>query len=342
MPKNYAIHLGLQYKKVNVIAKSESLQKGKRAQAPRFGCTREVYSESYKKEMDKSFIFLYNPFMLTKPLQVSPQLLLYGLDTPHDPKFVVERPGPRNDWVILCFRTPFLMRTADGLETGQPGDCIIHDPDFPEWHTTLAGEKEGFRNDWLHIGKSGMKGLVQQFEIPVNRRMPTGSASFLSENLRVIADEDRRREAFWQERIRIEIKKISLRLGRVQQNYNAAEILSVAEQAHFIRFKIIRTRMLEHFREPWDIVTLADQAYLSPNRFSVLYAKFFKISPIEELLRHRIQHSRTMLIYSDDILESIAEACGFTDAAYFSRVFKKRMGCNPGAYRKLSISLHFR
>ncbi len=326
---------------MSVIAKSESLQKRKRPQAPKFGCTKRVYSESCKKEMDKSLNFLYNPFMPAKALQVSPQLLLYGLDTPHDSKFVVDRPGPRNDWVILCFRTPFLMRTADGLETGQPGDCIIHDPNYSEWHTTLPSEKEGFRNDWLHIGKSGMKELIEQFEIPLNRRIQTGLASFLSENLRVIADEDRRHEAFWQERIRIEVEKILLRLGRAQQNYTASEILSVAEQAHLIRFKMLRTTMLEHFREPWNIATLADQAYLSLNRFSVLYSKFFKISPIEELLRHRIQHSCTMLIYSDDTLESIAEACGFTDAAYFSRVFKKRMGCNPGAYRKLSIPLKF-
>lgn len=264
-------------------------------------------------------------------------LLLYGADTPHDRSFVVDRPGPRNDWVILCFRTPCLIRTLDGLETGEPGDCVVHDPNYSEWHTTAPGQREGFRNDWLHLAKAGMPELIRRFQIPLNRRVPTGFGLFLSEHLRVIADEDHRREAFWQERIGIEIEKLLLRIGRAQANHSAGEILSLAERAHLAQFKAIRTSMLDHFNEPWDLKTLAAMAQLGPNRFSVLYARFFKISPIEELIQHRLKQSCTMLVYSDATLETIAEGCGFTDAAYFSRVFKQRMGCNPGAYRKLSV-----
>jgi AraC-like DNA-binding protein len=181
----------------------------------------------------------------------------------------------------------------------------------------------------------------QRFQIPLNQRIPTGFVSFSSEHLHVIADEDRRREVFWQERIGLELEKILLRIGRAQENYSVGETSSVTERAHLSQFRLIRSTMLDRYNEPWNITMLATIAHLSTNRFSVLYTNFFKLSPIEELIQHRLKHSCTMLIYSDATLETIAERCGFTDAAYFSRVFKQRMGCNPGAYRRLSVSPSF-
>jgi AraC-like DNA-binding protein len=301
-------------------------------------CAKKVYLTPCQKEMHDPLTFLYNPFMKKQSLE----LLLYGSDTGHERNFVVDRPGPRNDWVILCFRTPFLIRTANGLETGQPGDCIVHDPKYPEWHTTVSSERAGFRNDWLHVAGPEMAELTKRFQIPLNQRIPTGFGSFLSEHLHVITDEDRRREAFWKEKIAIELEKILLRIGRAQENYRAGETLSLSERAHLETFRTVRSMLLDRFNEPWSINMLAALAQLSPNRFSVLYTKFFGISPIEELLQHRLKQSCTMLVYSGATLETIAERCGFTDAAYFSRVFKRRMGCTPGAYRKLSGSSRFR
>jgi AraC-like DNA-binding protein len=33
-------------------------------------------------------------------------------------------------------------------------------------------------------------------------------------------------------------------------------------------------------------------------------------------------------------ISAVSEACGFSDPLYFSRVFKKRFGKSPVAYRK--------
>jgi AraC-like DNA-binding protein len=282
--------------------------------------------------MNKTLKILYNPFTAMKQAL---RLLLYGIDTPHDRGYAVDRPGPRQEWIILCFRTPFMIRTDVGLETGQPGDCIVHDASYSEWHTALPGASEGFRNDWLHLRVEGVREQASRFKIQLNRRIPTGFASFLSDHLRIIADEDRRRSAFWQERIGLELETILLRIGRAQETHSSGAILSGSERAHLEQFTQIRSSMLDRFFEHWSLKNLAVMAAMSPNRFSVLYTLFFKISPIEELIQHRLKQSCTMLVYSDSNLEGIAEACGFTDAPYFSRVFKQRMGCYPGAYRKM-------
>jgi AraC-like DNA-binding protein len=292
----------------------------------------EWYEGTPINAMHKPLKILYDPFTAMKHAL---RLLLYGIDTPHDRGYVVDRPGPRQEWIVLCFHTPFSIRTDQGLETGQPGDCVVHDASYSEWHTALPGASEGFRNDWLHLGIEGVREQANRFKIQLNRRIPTGFTSFLSDHLRVIADEDRRRSAFWQERIGLELETILLRIGRAQETHTSGAILSSSERAHLEQFTVIRSSMLDHFSEPWNLETLANMGAMSLNRFSVLYTLFFKISPIEELIQHRLKQSCTMLVYSDGNLEAIAEACGFTDAPYFSRVFKQRMGCSPGAYRKM-------
>ncbi|MBT3193060.1 MAG: hypothetical protein HN341_10940 [Verrucomicrobia bacterium] len=54
-------------------------------------------------------------------------------------------------YTILCFQTPFIGLTANGKETGTPGDCQILQPGFPQWHTNLPGAERGFRNGWCHV-----------------------------------------------------------------------------------------------------------------------------------------------------------------------------------------------
>ena len=52
------------------------------------------------------------------------------------------------------------------------------------------------------------------------------------------------------------------------------------------------------------------------------------------LLDRRIQAVMLRLRNSDDKILSVAMACGFNDFAYFSRSFKRAIGCTPSAYRR--------
>ncbi|MBK3518277.1 helix-turn-helix domain-containing protein [Carboxylicivirga marina] len=73
---------------------------------------------------------------------------------------------------------------------------------------------------------------------------------------------------------------------------------------------------------------------------TVLYNKFSRIvgqSPKEFIRNVRLQHATHLLKYNDMKIWEIANEVGFCDAAYFTRVFKKKIGESPTLYRRKHI-----
>lgn len=79
---------------------------------------------------------------------------------------------------------------------------------------------------------------------------------------------------------------------------------------------------------------LAAQAGVSVSHYSAIFKKETGFSPIDFLLRHRIQLAAQYLITSMETVTAIAASVGYDDPYYFSRSFRKIMGCSPRFYRK--------
>ncbi len=68
-----------------------------------------------------------------------------------------------------------------------------------------------------------------------------------------------------------------------------------------------------------------------------LFKKEVGVTPHEYLTQLRMKKAKTMLSAmwtSDYSVAEIAALCGYDDALYFSRVFKKHYGCSPRAYAR--------
>ena len=52
------------------------------------------------------------------------------------------------------------------------------------------------------------------------------------------------------------------------------------------------------------------------------------------LVQLRITQAKRMLRFTDHTIEAVAQDCGFSDANYFSRLFKKVEGITPGEFRR--------
>ena len=71
---------------------------------------------------------------------------------------------------------------------------------------------------------------------------------------------------------------------------------------------------------------------LSLTRFAHLFKAATGVSPHKYMTNLRIRHIEHLLTYSDMNISEIAEATGFEDAQYMSRIFRKNTGTSPKEY----------
>lgn len=90
----------------------------------------------------------------------------------------------------------------------------------------------------------------------------------------------------------------------------------------------------EHFCENFPIEELATCCDVSPTYFRRLFARVYGVSAAEERSRLRIAKACDLLLSGQYSVEQTALLCGYPDAAYFSRTFRKLKGVPPSRYGK--------
>jgi AraC-like DNA-binding protein len=79
---------------------------------------------------------------------------------------------------------------------------------------------------------------------------------------------------------------------------------------------------------------LARMANLSASRFHTLFAEALGAAPGEYVQRARMQKAQQLLIGTDLSVAEIGRQVGHADPFHFSRIFRKRCGTSPKAYRE--------
>jgi len=92
-----------------------------------------------------------------------------------------------------------------------------------------------------------------------------------------------------------------------------------------------------HHAERLTIARLARVAGMSESTFMRRFRDAVGRPPSDYVIHSRIARACEMLRRDDGSkLAAVAEASGFSDANYFSRLFRRVMGCTPRAYRALA------
>ena len=82
------------------------------------------------------------------------------------------------------------------------------------------------------------------------------------------------------------------------------------------------------------VAEIAAHLHLSPRHFQRLFADFAGVAPSIYLETARIDRARHLLRATNRPVKSIADAVGLPDVHHFTRVFGKRCGVAPAAYRQ--------
>jgi len=79
---------------------------------------------------------------------------------------------------------------------------------------------------------------------------------------------------------------------------------------------------------------IAAFVHLRPNSLDRAFRRAYGVAPMRMLRDLRLQRARHLLESSDRTVAAVAALCGFEEAGYFSRAFRRETGQTPGEYRR--------
>jgi transcriptional regulator GlxA family with amidase domain len=84
--------------------------------------------------------------------------------------------------------------------------------------------------------------------------------------------------------------------------------------------------------ESFSLETLADAAGMSRFHFARVFRGATGCSPMEYLMRRRIDRGREILLKGDTSICDVAAMLGFCDQSHFTRTFRRLSGMSPREY----------
>ena len=107
-----------------------------------------------------------------------------------------------------------------------------------------------------------------------------------------------------------------------------------SEAATQTRIKRMVSFIYGNYAKNITLAEIAASASVSKSECNRCFRKYFGVTPFQFLNEHRIEHASQLLLTTSDPVKNISLSCGFEDAGYFIRLFKKTKGVTPAAFRK--------
>ena len=202
------------------------------------------------------------------------------------------------------------------------GYIWIYPPNVPQKYTIYKSDKTVYR--YLHFVGSEMYELLTSLEIDFCSPIKVDGLiiSEIFKNLQDSVTQQSVLSTLVAEDFALRlISKIAIVRDRKNEN-------------HFL--KRVTDHMEHYFVSEYDLKFYADMLCISVSRFNHLFKECIGISPYSYYVNIRINNACALLEHTDLKIKDIAEKCGYEDAFYFARVFKKNIGQTPSEYRKLN------
>ncbi len=90
----------------------------------------------------------------------------------------------------------------------------------------------------------------------------------------------------------------------------------------------------ENYCEALTRESIARYVGISEDYLTRCFQQELRMPPMTYLTRYRINQAKTLLAAGDRSVAEVAEAVGFSNEAYFNRVFRRETRITPGAYRR--------
>ncbi len=146
-----------------------------------------------------------------------------------------------------------------------------------------------------------------------------------------LASEPGDRECF---EIRV-LSEISLAWAELYEHRGELELAPAVKNEHILQIRMQKMIgfIQSHYAEEVSLQDIANSASISRSEASRCFQSYLHTSPVNYLLKYRVERSMQLLRDSNMTVEAVALECGFSSSAYFCKLFRAHTGMTPKQYR---------
>ena len=133
--------------------------------------------------------------------------------------------------------------------------------------------------------------------------------------------------------------KSILTLFLIYISRNSSPDLLIAETSEKLNVECLKIKNYidSNFSQDINLDFLANMTYMNKFHLVHLFTKQMGISPINYLIKKRIDESKNLLLTTNYTIKDITSIVGFSNSSYFSQMFKKVTGISPRVYRNNAL-----
>ena len=203
---------------------------------------------------------------------------------------------------------------------------VVYEPQTVLWRQAELLHKDKIemassRFFFVEIDRAFGERLKEYDTVPDHLAERNGALTCLASRLRSEIVADDASSPLIIDGITLELLGMLVREGRARESHAPKWLLRVVE------------RLNEDFAQPVTSESLAADAGVHPVYLASVFRRFHNETIGDYVQKKRVMRATSLLEKVEIPLTDIALDCGFSDQSHFTRVFKRRTGMTPGAYR---------
>lgn len=240
-----------------------------------------------------------------------------------------ERPTGRKDYQLLYIAKGKGHFYFDGKERIiTEGNMILYRPGETQMYYYHATDKTEVY--WVHFTGRHVESVLELYELPETENVFfTGTSPDYQWMYRQMIKELQLCRANYEELISLMLRHIFIMINRYikEGRKNGSEIQNEIERAaHYFN---------ENYNKQLNIDSYAESRHMSTCWFIRSFKQVLKVTPMQYILSLRMSNAQSLLETTKYNISEIAEAVGYDNPLYFSRLFHKHIGVSPSGYRKM-------
>jgi AraC-like DNA-binding protein len=236
---------------------------------------------------------------------------------------IVDRPAGTADFLFMLFYERVDL-VVGGRPATLPGRTLVLWA--PGQRHCYGNAERTWRHTWVHCQGSGVRRLLRTLRLLVGRPLldvdPAPAERYLLSLYEELTGSFAPDETIAMNHLENWLREVTRR---------RASRIRGGPPEPLVR---LRTYLDLHSAEPIRLSDLAARAALSPPYLCTLFKRHFGVSPIDYVIRQRLQRAEYLLHNQNLAIGEVGRLVGYDDIFQFSKLFKKRFGESPRSMRR--------